>query len=260
MSRPLPCLLSFSFLATASLRAQTPPAGVPLVVQSPAVEASSPDSRLRQLEGIYQQQLRARHIPLLGKYLTDLQQSARLNDTPTLQEEIKRAQDLISKGGLIDLAAAARELNPVSDTTAATAPPMPTPGKLRRAPITLTPSFAQSILPRPEGSASPVSAKIGQMSWRIDHLPAGTYEFVLHFSSLSPDTAVPLRVEFASQKLEQNLASAQATLDARTFRLLRLGQMKFDQDINGSTLILNAGSAETPGLLVRNLVIARARE
>lgn len=253
------CLLSLALLVAASLHAQTAPAGVPLVVHSPAVEASSPDSRLRQLESIYQQQLRARHIPLLGKYLTELQQSARLTDTPALQEEIKRVQDLISTGGLIDLAAAARELNPVS-TSPAAAPKMPVPGKLRRAPITLTPSFAQSIIPQPEGSASPVSAKIGQMSWRIDHLPAGSYDFVLHFSSLNPDTSVTLHIEFAGQKLEQKLASTQATQDARTFRLLRLGQMKFDQDINGSTLTLTAGSAETPGMLVRNLVIARGQE
>jgi hypothetical protein len=254
MSPFIPFLLIFSLLAAASLDAESP-----LVVQSPAVEASSPDSRLRQLEGIYQQQLRTRHIPLLGKYLTDLQQSARLNNTPALQEEIRRVQELISTGGVIDLAAAARELNPASEATT-TVPRMPAPGKPRRAPITLTPSFAQSILPQPEGSASPVSAKIGQMSWRIDHLPAGSYDFVLHFSSLTADTSVPLYIEFAGQKLELNLTSSQATKDARTFRLLRLGQMKFDQDINGSTLTLNAGSAETPGLLVRNLVIARARE
>lgn len=257
MNRALSFFLIVSLLAVASVNAQSPPAEAPLVVHSPAVEASSPDSRLRQLEGIYQQQLRARHIPLLGKYLTDLQQSARLNDTPALQEEIKRVQQLISTGGLIDLAAAARELNPVSTTTA---PKKPGPGKLRRALITLTPSFAQSIIPQPEGSASPVSAKIGQMSWRIDHLPAGSYDLVLHFSSLTPDTAVPLHIEFAGQKLEQQLSSTQATQDARTFRLLRLGQMKFDQDINGSTLTLTAGSAEMPGLLVRNLVIARASE
>jgi hypothetical protein len=252
-------LLSLALIATAELQAQTSSATAPLIAHSPAVEASSPDSRLRQLEGIYQQQLRARHIPLLGKYLTDLQQNARLSDTPALQTDIQRVQTLISAGGLIDLAAAARELNPGTEAIAGV-PMMPPSGKLRRTPITLTPSFAQSILPQPEESASPVAAKIGQMSWRIDHLPAGSYDFVLHFASLTPEAAVPLRIEFAGQKLEQNITATQATKDARTFRLLRIGQMKLEQDIHGTMLTLSAATAEAPGLLVRHLVIARAKE
>jgi hypothetical protein len=246
-------------MAVSELQAQTAPETLTLVVQSPSVEASSPDSRLRQLEDIYQQQLRARHIPLLGNYLTELQQSARLNDTPALQAEIQRVQALISSGGLIDLAAAAQELNPGAEAAAVTAK-MPSPGKPRRAPITLTPSFAQSILPQPEGSASPVAAKVGQMSWRIDHLPAGSYDFVLQFASLTPDAAVPVRIEFAGQIIEKNITPTQATKDARTYRLLRLGQMKLEQDISGSQLTFTAATAEVPGLLVRNLVIARTKE
>lgn len=260
MSRhPLPRLFTLALISAARLQAQTASEPLTLIIQSPSVEASNPESRLRQLEGIYQQQLRSRHIPLLGNYLTELQQSARVSDTPDLQAEIKRVQALISAGGLVDLAAAARELNPGSEV-AALPPMMPPQGKPRRAPITLTPSFAQSIIPQPVGSASPVAAKVGQMSWRIDHLPAGSYDFVLHFASLSPDAAVPVRIEFAGQIVEKNITPIQATKDVRTYRLLRMGQMKLGEDIRGAQLTLTASTAEAPGLFVRNLVIARTKE
>jgi hypothetical protein len=173
-------LLLPSLLLTAAglLHGQTPaapavPAPPPAVVQtpaptgSPAVDASSPDSRLRQLEAIYQQQLRARHIPMLGKYITELQQSARGAPTPALQAEIARVQAIISAGGVVDLSAAARELNP------AAAPAAPMPERPRRATLMLTPSLAQSIEPIPEGSASPVAATIGRLTWKLDVLPAG---------------------------------------------------------------------------------------
>jgi|JI6StandDraft_1071083.scaffolds.fasta_scaffold00549_15 hypothetical protein len=236
-------------LAICTLHAQTT-----LLMPTPAVEASAPDSRLRQIETIYQQQLRARHIPMLGKYLTDLQQQARVADSPALQTEIQRVQAMITAGGIVDLTAAAQELNPTTPTPAA---PMPEPER-KRALITLTPSLAQSIQPVPESSASPVSATIGQLTWQIDSLPAGTYDLVLHYASLTEEAEVPITLELASQKLTNTLDAKKATKDAKTFRLLRLGQLKLDQDVSGSPLVLTAGSADKPALIVRNLVIARA--
>ena len=242
------------FIAACPLLAQTP-----LPMTSQAVEASGPDSRLRQLESIYQQQLRTRHIPLLGKYLTDLQQNARAADTPALQAEIQRVQAIISAGGVVDLRAASRELNP-STTSPVPAPLMPDPERSKRAMITLTPSLAQSIQPVPEGSASPVSATIGQLTWRIDSLPAGTYDLVLHYASFTPDADVPVTLELAGQKLTETLDAKKATKDNKTFRLLRLGQITLEKDVSGSPLVLTAGSADKPALIVRNLVIARAKK
>ncbi len=246
--------------AAVHLQAQMPEEAPSLIVQSPAVEASGPDSRLRQLESIYEQQLRARHIPLLGDYLRELQQSVPgSNDAAALQAEIKRVQDLISAGGLVDLAAAARELNPSSGVVVA-AREMHADVQARKVSITLTPSFAQSILPQPTGSASPVAARIGQMNWRIGHLSAGRYDFVLHFANLAPDEAVPIRVEFAGQIVETTISTTQATKDAQTYRLLRIGQVNLEKDISGVVLKLTASSPEMPGLLVRHLVIAPAKE
>ncbi|MES2597918.1 MAG: hypothetical protein V4662_21475 [Verrucomicrobiota bacterium] len=223
---------------------------------SPAVDASSPDSRLRQLEAIYQQQLRARHIPLLGKHLTELQLAARSAPGPAWQQEILRVQSVISAGGVVNLTAAARELNPA--VPAPVLPPMP--DRPRRVTLMLTPSLAQTIDPKPESSASPVGAAIGQLTWRIESLPAGEYDLVLHYASVVADTEVPVSIEFAGQKLTQILEAGQTTQDGKNFRLLRLGQIKLDTDVSGVPLVLTAGTVTTPALIVRNLVIGRARK
>jgi len=246
----MPCLF---FVAASLLPAQTVPAPAP--TGSPAVDATSPDSRLRQLEIIYQQQLRARHIPMLGKYLTELQQSARGAPSPALQTEIGRVQAIISAGGVVDLSAAARELNP-----AAAVPATPMPERPKRTMLMLTPSLAQSIEPTPEGSASPVAATIGRLTWKMETLPAGEYEVVLHYASVVADVEVPVTVELAGQQLSQTIKAGQATKDGKNFRILRLGQINLDEDAKGTPLVLTAGTAEQPALVVRNLVIARARK
>lgn len=91
-------------------------------------------------------------------------------------------------------------------------------------------------------------------------MSAGRYDFVLHFANLAPDAAVPVRVEFAGQTVEMTISTTQATKDAQTYRLLRIGQMKLEKDISGAVLTLTASSPEMPGLLVRHLVIAPAKE
>ncbi|GEP42267.1 hypothetical protein [Brevifollis gellanilyticus] len=240
--------------APAPVPAAAPVSTAPVSTGSPAVDASSPDSRLRQLETIYQQQLRSRHIPLLGKHLTELQQAGRGAPTPALQAEIVRVQSVITAGGVVDLTAAARELNPAVPAPAL--PPMP--DRPRRMTLMLTPSLAQSIMPVPESSASPVGASIGQLTWKLDALPAGEYDLVLHYASVLADAEVPVSVELAGQKLTQTLDAAKATKDGKNFRLLRLGQIKLDQDASGSSLVLTAGTADKPSLIVRNLVISRA--
>ncbi len=245
--------LSLLLMGAVMLRAQTAPPVV-TATGSPAIEASAPESRLRQLEMIYQQQLRTRHIPLLGKYLTELQQSARGAPGPALKAEIERVQAVISAGGVVDLSAAARELNPA---VPASVPKAPGTERVKRPSLMLTPSLAQSIEPVPEGSASPVAATVGRMTWRIEALPAGTYDLVLHYASVVADAAVPVSVELSGQKLEQTIDSGLATKDGKNFRLLRLGQIKLDQNVAGTPLVLTAGTLEKPALIVRNLVIAR---
>lgn len=243
---------------TGSVMCQTTPSTA-LPVQSPAIEASAADSKLRQMELIYQQQLRARHIPVLGKYLTELQkQAASATDPTPYQAEIQRVQAIITSGGVVDLSAVAQELNPTAKPTIAPSTPVPLI-RPQRAVTTLTPSFARSILPVPEGSASPDAAAIGQIEWRIDTLPAGTYDLVIQYACPASKSELVVEATFAGQKISKTLDPSKATKDTASYRLLRLGKMTLSKTVSGETLRVTAGAADSSAFLVRNFVIARAK-
>lgn len=232
-----------------------------------AVEASAPESRLRQTEAIYQQQLRTRHIPILGKYLIDLQKLALTEDDPApIKAEIQRVQNILSAGSVIDLSEVAEELNPIPEKSAemrarppGPPPPLGSPLKPRRGVNTLTPAFAQRILPIPEGSASPEAAAIGQIEWRIDFIPPGDYELLVQYATLPLESDLTLTAEFAGQKITQVMEKNRATKDLKSYRLFRIGQINLKQEFSGETLRLTAGTPETNTLLLRNFVISRVK-
>ena len=232
-----------------------------------AVEASAPESRLRQTEAIYQQQLRTRHIPVLGKYLIDLQKLALTEDDPApIKAEIQCVQSIISSGSVIDLSEVAEELNPSLEKPAEMRPrpsgPPPPPGsplKSRRGVNTLTPAFAQRILPIPEGSSSPEAAAIGQIEWRIEFIPPGDYELLIQYATLPLDSDLALTAEFAGQKITQVMDKNRATKDIKSFRLFKIGQIHLTEEFSGETLRLTAGTAESSKLLLRNFVISRVK-
>ncbi|MDZ4287008.1 MAG: hypothetical protein U0984_03570 [Prosthecobacter sp.] len=250
-------LLGWSLLfAAAGASAQAPTPVVTLPVHSPAVDASSENSRLRQMESIYQQQLRSLHIPLLGKYLTTLQRLAAQALAPLpYQQEIERVQAIISGGGVVDLNAAVQSLRAPAEMPMPT--PMPPPKKLK-ALIALTPALARSISPLPASSASPGAAGVGEIDWRIELLPAGTYEFVMHYSYLDPQEPLACELQFAGQKINFTLDVADSTSKG-AFRLLRIGQITLDQEVKGENLRLLAGTKETKILRLRELVITRGK-
>ena len=62
---------------------------------------------LEQMEAIYQRELSTRHIPLISQYLIVLQKGAvSASDNAPYLAEIARVQELLKRGGVIDLAAA----------------------------------------------------------------------------------------------------------------------------------------------------------
>ena len=229
-------LLLFLLLqAAAAAVAQTPAVG------SSAAAASAEDSRLRQMEGIYLQQLRALHVPLLGKYVTELQRlAAQAPDPAPYQREIARIQGVISSGGMMDLAGAVQSLKaPAEPPSEPGAPPVP---RLRRGALILTPGLAAQIQPVPDSSASPEAAAIGGIQWRIESLAAGTYEVILHYACPSLPTELPLRLTLGSHELAASLDSGKTTRDAASYRILRLGRLSLPHEIRGGTLDFLAGS------------------
>jgi hypothetical protein len=229
-----------------------------LPVNSAPVAASAENSRLRQMETIYQLQLRAKHIPLLSNYITDLQTLAgQASDPLPYQKEITRIQGIISRGGVVDLAAAVQSLKTPSETPITQ--PMPSPTGNKRAYIALTPALARSISPPPVGSASPEAAAIGEIDWRIDTLPAGTYDIVLNYACPKLESPLTVRLTLGGESVETVLDVSNLTPTADTFGLLKLGQITLATDLRGESLKLSAGDQTGSSLLIRQLVITRSR-
>lgn len=226
----------------------------PAVAQQPAPPASI--TRLQQMEGIYQKELSARHIPLLGKYLVELQrQAATATDKTAYQAEIVRIQQVISAGGVLDLIAMQQSLSGAMPMPAP--PPAPVPIERKQALIALSPVLAQTISPTPAANAE--TAIIGEADWRIELIAAGTYDILLQYAC--PELAAPLtiRVEFNGQTVEKELPADRATKDAQTFRILRLGSLTLTGDHRGETLRLSAGDKTSPKLILKSLLITRPR-
>ena len=213
-------------------------------------------ARLQQMESIYQKGLSARHIPLLGKYLIELQrQAATAADKSAYNAEIARIQQIISAGGVLDLIATQQAQ---SGTMPMPAPmPAPVPIEQKQALIALSPALAQDVIPKPPVDAQ--TATVGEISWRIEFIAAGTYDILLHFACRELEEPLKIRVECNGQLLEKELDVEHATKDAQTFRILRLGSLALTSDLRGETLRLVAGDKASAKLIVKSLLITRPR-
>jgi hypothetical protein len=223
-----------------------------LSAQQPAAPAEV--SRLQQMESIYQKGLSARHIPLLGKYLTELQRlAATAADRSAYDAEIARIQQIISSGGVLDLIALQKSQLGQMPVTAR----IPLPPERKEALIALSPALAQSLSP----SAAPdaATAVLGEAQWRIEAISAGTYDVLLHYACPELTEPLPLTVEFAGQKVEKALEIERVTKDARTFRIFRLGSLTLTGDHRGETLRFTAGDKNSEILILKSLLITKPR-
>lgn len=217
--------------------------------------SAPPVTRLRQMEGIYQKELSSRHIPLLGKYLVDLQRlTVSTSAKAAYQAEIARIQQIITSGGVVDLVAA-------QQTQAGTPMPMPmpapTPIERKNALIVLTSSLAQDVSPTPAANAA--AALVSEATWRIELISAGTYDLLLQYACT--DLAQPLKisVEFNGQTVEKTMEADRVTQDAETFRILRLGSLTLTGDHRGETLRFTVGDKNAPKLILKSLLITQPR-
>ena len=246
--KPLVMTAAWLLCLAGSARAQQPaPSPAPL----PAAVA-----RLQQMESIYQKGLSARHIPLLGKYLIELQrQAATATDKSAYNAEIARIQQIISAGGVLDLIATQQAQ---SGTMPMPAPlPVPVPIEQKQALIALSPALAQDVVPKPAADAQ--TATVGEIGWRIEFIAAGTYDILLNYACAELEEPLKIVVECNGQTLEKELEVERATKDAQTFRILRLGSLTLTSDLRGETLRLVAGDKASPKLIVKSLLITRPR-
>lgn len=216
---------------------------------STALQAQTP-ATLEQMEAIYQRELSTRHIPLISQYLIGLQKAAAsATDKAPYLAEIARVQELLKRGGVIDLAAARAQ------PAAGGAMPMPMPEapppprEAIRAVIALSPALSKGSV-----SVEP-TAKIGEMDWRVEFMAAGAYD--LHLEYACPVLSAPLKlvVELAGQQIATELPVDQVTKDAETYRVLRLGRVTLPADLRGRDLRITAGDKSSSSLILRHLYI-----
>ncbi|MBB5035217.1 hypothetical protein [Prosthecobacter vanneervenii] len=252
--RRLPFLCSLLLATGAS--AQQPAPTAPAAPPPPTTAAPQSATRLQQMESIYQKELSTRHIPLLGKYLLELQrQAAVATDKKAYTAEIARVQQIINSGGVLDLIATQQAQ---AGTMPMPAPmPAPPPPEQKQALITLSPALAQEVVPKPPADSQ--TATVGEIAWRMEFIAAGTYDILLHYSCPDLKEPLKLRIECNGQVIEKDLEVERGTSSAQTFRILRLGSLALTSDLRGETLRLTAGDKASPQLILKSLLVTRPR-
>lgn len=223
---------------------------------APAIPATM--GRLQQMEEIYQKALSSKHIPLLGKYVQELQRQAAAAtpaDRPAYTAELARVQQIITSGGVVDLIAAQQAQSGAMPMPAA--PPAAILPEGKHALITLAPALAKSLVPVTTPDAA--TALVSEGAWRIELIAAGTYDVLVHYSCPDLTEALPVRVELAGQTIEKNLEPERKTKDAQTFRIFRIGSLTLTSDHRGETLRLVAGDKSSPKLLLKSILITKPR-
>ena len=220
-------------------------------IASSQAQTTAP-ATLEQMEAIYQRELSMRHIPLISQYLISLQKAAAsATDKAPYLAEIARVQELLKRGGVIDLAAARAPQDAGTPMPMPEAPPPPK--EAAQAVIALSPALSKGSV-----SVEP-TAKIGEMEWRVEFMAAGGYE--LHLEYACPVLSAPLKlvVELAGQQIETELPVEKVTKDAETFRVLRLGRVTLPADLRGRDLRITAGDKSSSSLILRHLFITPAK-
>ncbi len=213
-------------------------------------------SRLKQMEEIYQKELSMRHIPLLGKYLLELQRlAATATDKQPYLEEISRIQQIIKLGGVVDLIAAQQ-----SPTGTAPLPtPMPAPTTAERRQGTISLPLLRATSTSPASAVKATTTPLSAATWKIEHLAAGTYDIVLHYSAPSLAQPLHLQINFGGQVIEKYIGAERATKDASTFRFFRLGSLTLTSDQRDGTLRLDIASKSPPQFILKNVLITPSR-
>lgn len=211
---------------------------------------------LEQMEVIYQQQLSQRHIPLISRYLIGLQKAAlSASDQAPYLAEIARVQELLKRGGVMDLATV-RKSQPSKEPAMPVPMPevQPVPKEVARAVIILSPPLSKGM-----ASLEP-TAKIGEMEWRVEFMAAGSYDLHLEYACPVLTTPLKLVVDLAGQRIDTELPLEKVTKDAQTFRVLRLGRLTLPSDLRASDLRITAGQRSGSSLILRHLFITPAKQ
>ena len=221
--------------------------GTALVAQTAA------PATLEQMEAIYQRELSTRHIPLISRYLINLQShtSVPAPDTAAWQTEIVRVQQLLKTGGVINLATArsavdntAMPMPLVTPLTADTPPPI----------LTLTPALA---LDAKDPTATSVT--VGDIQWAVRFMAAGSYDIHLQYACPKLEKALPVRIELDGQVVEKTLDTTLTTPDEKSFRLVRVGRLTLTEAVQAKNLRLVCGAGQSASLRLKQIYVTPSK-
>ena len=255
-------MAGMAFLPLVAQTVSTSIAGVEGGGAESAAPAQGPG--FEDLEDIFREQLKARHIPLLGSYLSMLQSlAADAVDPAPYQEEIRRVQGWIEAGGVVNLRMARNALG----TEDKMAEPEPEPvsrrigklGPLGERWIVLTPDLARDIEPDSdaEGLSNVEGLEVHSVEWRIEYLPEGQYEVVLRYASVDDrDLATPVRVIFAGQRLDDEVPPVKRDKSDQTMRLAGLGRLQVIAPLEAEVLTFHVLGGEDARIRLKEIIIA----
>jgi hypothetical protein len=229
---------------------------VGLVSPAAAQQPAATPLTLEQMEAIYQRELSARHIPLISRYMLDMQrQQAGNTDSKLYLDEVAQLMILLKANGVVDLHDARTALQngatslPVAVNAAPAAGPLPPaassapPAQHFRAALALgVPTATESTL-------------IGRLEWRAASLPAGEYDVRLEYSAAALTQPLTLAVQAGTTSLSAALPAARATPDEKTFRFFKIGRIKLESPVRGGTVVLTAEDSTTPPRLIARQLI-----
>ena len=220
-----------------------------------STEPAAPLARLREYEATYQAGLRKIQTPLLTDYAQKLQQllgSAPPAEQPAIRLEIARVQTLIATGGLVDLrsAGATQPRGPGTGPGPDSGPGIrPPPGAV----LVLKPDTATGA------TILGTALTIGKASWKIGHLDAGSYEITVVCSFPSFNGTASITASLAGEETSGEVTSSKSARTPDQFRLLKLGRVRFERDLNDEELKLELKAAELPGVQIRQVLILKPR-
>jgi hypothetical protein len=250
---PIRAVIGVACAFAVALSAQT--------TDSPPAKAET--SRLQQMENTYQLNLRKLHAPLLTDYLRDLErlrQSYIAKDHPLeakkVEDEIAKVKKLSATTGTFDFTPPKKDQPP---------PPPPALAKLKRlaantitllaAEATVTSANSTAIVKDSRGKA----ILLGQATWKNVSIPAGTYEILAVRASAKIEAPRVLTFTIADHAVTCPLQPSDATKDDDSFRLLHIGTLTLETDLNDASVSLQLDKPENPIFWLRSLVIAKPK-
>jgi hypothetical protein len=217
----------------------------------PMVFAQAPADKLDQLEATYQSNLRERHRLIVQQYLTELRNAQAL--APDVASETAFAQEIVRITEL------GKTAGPISLTQEKPSPLPPSGKKGDR--VLTSRGMAMSLDPAEALPAQPAGAlhvAIGEASWRLSKIPAGSYDLVVEYVCPAIPGDAQLYLDYAGEKIVRPLRETHTTADMRTYRVMRLAQITLKEDAVDQALVLRATSTSAPWFFVKRIIVAKA--